>query len=131
MSDPRGPLRTATAVELKDGVPFVTLDCGHVRQFASHFSYRVGDTHNCFACVKRLPYEKPAIVETREAPSGGFLPKPGFHRCATIKQKNAKLSLTLRCVRPGGHTEECRYADVLCVKQGFHSIDQRCSQCRR
>jgi hypothetical protein len=54
-TDQRGPLRTITAVEwpTRDGGTYVrvTLDCGHIREPASHFTYRVGDTFHCFTCL--------------------------------------------------------------------------------
>ncbi len=50
MIDPRGPLRTATAVELTNTITLVTLDCGHVANFVTHFRYRVGNKYHCFQC---------------------------------------------------------------------------------
>ncbi len=51
-TDPRGPLRTI--VEYIPGEfdhpLYIKLDCGHEPNFASHFSYRIGEKHRCFKC---------------------------------------------------------------------------------
>ena len=54
-ADPRGPLRTAVAVDPQPGATLVTLSCGHVAHFAQHFHYEVGDEHRCHACGRMKP----------------------------------------------------------------------------
>lgn len=44
-----------------DGRAFFKLSCGHEPDFASHFSYRVGDDHRCFKCGPRCAV--PVAVE--------------------------------------------------------------------
>jgi hypothetical protein len=52
VADPRGPVRRIIAVnrDPNTGRVTVTLDCGHVRERVSHFSYNVGDTDRCYGC---------------------------------------------------------------------------------
>lgn len=55
--DPRGPVRTITAVgeyrqsttALGGCIP-MTLSCGHISEGNFTFSYRVGDPSRCFEC---------------------------------------------------------------------------------
>lgn len=54
-TDPRGPERTIAKVDTANGKALITLDCGHIRELASHFSYRTGDRCRCFPCGKGLP----------------------------------------------------------------------------
>src|ERR1019366_4144203 len=60
--DPRGPMRTITAVgeyrksiDGSGGCIPVTFDCGHIAELNFTFSYRVGDTLHCFACGPHAP----------------------------------------------------------------------------
>jgi hypothetical protein len=52
-TDPRGPLRTVVKVEPTPKITRITFDCGHVGQFAQHFTYRVGSQMRCIRCIKR------------------------------------------------------------------------------
>ena len=48
--DPRGPMRTVVSVEGEASVTLVTLSCGHVGNFATHFHYKVGSATHCIEC---------------------------------------------------------------------------------
>ena len=52
MIDPRGIRRKVTKVENEAGGTFVTLECGHRGQRASHFHYTTGSELFCFKCGK-------------------------------------------------------------------------------
>ncbi len=52
IEDPRGPVRTITAVgNTRETSHILTLNCGHVREFVPHYTYRVGDLCRCLLCV--------------------------------------------------------------------------------
>jgi len=53
--DPRGKVRTITAVELTRGATLVTCDCGHVGKFAPHFTYKIGASIHCYSCPDFYP----------------------------------------------------------------------------
>ena len=48
--DPRGPSRRIIAIEQGSGPTMLTKECGHRTPYANHFTYRLGDTVNCFTC---------------------------------------------------------------------------------
>lgn len=52
-ADPRGPMRTAVAVEPTPSATLVTLSCGHVASLAQHFHYKVGCEYRCHTCGQR------------------------------------------------------------------------------
>lgn len=49
MCDPRGVRRKIVKVEA-NARTFITLECGHRNEMASHFCYRVGELQFCFPC---------------------------------------------------------------------------------
>lgn len=49
-SDPRGPVRTITAIEERTDATLLTLDCGHVGRFNQIFHYKLGNPVRCHEC---------------------------------------------------------------------------------
>lgn len=48
--DPRGPVRTITAIHESSGPTLITKDCGHTSEHAQHFTYKLGAQIHCFDC---------------------------------------------------------------------------------
>lgn len=48
--DPRGPTRTITAITERSDATILTLSCGHVSDYAPHFTYKLGAYTRCFDC---------------------------------------------------------------------------------
>lgn len=65
--DPRGPYRTATKIHNTPEAALVTLSCGHVANFVTHFSYKIGDEHRCHACGQAERARQQVEAEYAEA----------------------------------------------------------------
>ncbi len=52
MNDPRGPIRTITAIEERSDATLLTLDCGHVATCNQIFHYKIGASERCTFCLE-------------------------------------------------------------------------------
>jgi len=62
--DPRGPNREIRKVEERADITLLTLDCGHVAQCVSHFHYKIGNQHRCYACGQTQHWENQERIAT-------------------------------------------------------------------
>lgn len=62
-SDPRGPKQPITAIDRQSDGTYVTLECGHVRQFNQIFTYSIGELANCLQCGEEIRREAKAWGE--------------------------------------------------------------------
>ena len=46
------PQMECVSIEETPSSTFLTLSCGHIRDFAPHFSYKVGEKYPCYDCGK-------------------------------------------------------------------------------
>ena len=65
--DPRGIMRTIVAVDRGTGPTLITMSCGHVGEFANHFTYKIGTEIRCFRCGQQARGEEPLPAPIRSS----------------------------------------------------------------